>query len=152
MRNLILLLIAVALVVAAALAGAPILERHRRVSEMQALWAALDQARYAADSCKVALSREEEIFVRFDRSVDSLRNAVESYEDPAQGGVPEAKYREYLESFDRYNDLVDDWQIRADSLQVNEVRCRALVETHNSLADSIQTIREGRRDLQEGMP
>jgi hypothetical protein len=152
MKNLILLLLAGASVVVVALAGAPILERHRRVSEMQTLWATLDQARYSADSCKVALAREEETFFRFDRRVDSLRNVVEAYEDPVQGGVPEAEYLEYLKRFDQYNDLVEDWQIRADSLQAEEARCRELVETHNALADSIQTIREERRATQEGMP
>jgi len=144
MRNLILLLLAGLLVVSAALAGAPILERHRRVSEMQALWATLDQARRSADSCKITLAWEEEDFMRFDRGLDSLRRVVESFDDPELGGVPQPDYEEYLERFDRYNDLVREWQGQADTLQAREARCRALVEAHNLLADSIQTIREER--------
>jgi len=150
MRNLIILMVAASLVVVATLAGGPILDRHRRVGEMQAFRAALDQARHLADSCKIALAWEEEAFLRFDRSVDSLRQVVEGYEDPAQGGVPQADYRDYLEDFDRYNDLVEEWQVRADSLKADEARCIALVEAHNALADSIQTLREEWRAPQEG--
>jgi len=131
-----------ALVVLAAMAGGPILERNRRFAEMEALRAALDQARHLADSCKVALAREEEGFLRFDRSVDSLRTVVDAYDDPAEGGVPQAEYRDYLVSFDRYNNLVDEWRARADSLQAREARCRALVEGHNVLGDSIRNLRE----------
>jgi hypothetical protein len=150
MKSVILLVVAGTLVVLAAVAGAPILERHRRVGEMQALWAALDHARSSADSCKVALVREEEDFLRFDRSLDSLRGVVEAYEDPARGGVPEADYLEYLDRFDRYNERVGNWQALADSLQASESRCRALIEAHNELADSIQAIREERSPPQEG--
>jgi hypothetical protein len=149
MRSVLLLIVAGVLVVLGALAGGPILERHRRTGEMRALRTALDQARHSADSCKIALVREEAAFLRFDRGVDSLRNVVDSFEDSDQGGVPQAEYRDYLEKFDQYNDLVEDWQLHADSLQAREARCRALVAAHNSLADSINTLREEWRALRE---
>jgi hypothetical protein len=70
--------------------------------------------------------------------VDSLRNVVDGYEDPDQGGVPQAEYPRYLESFELYNNSVEDWRARADTLQAMEARCRALVEAHNQLSDSIR--------------
>lgn len=139
---------ALAALILAGLAGGRILERSRQVAEMQALRDALDQARFAADSCKTALTWEERGFRRFDRLVDSLRTKMESYEDPARGGVPQAEYNAYLESFERYNDSVSVWQDRADSLRAKEAACRALVEDHNALGDSIrrrqEALREGR--------
>jgi hypothetical protein len=149
MRALFILIAAGSMVVLAALAGGPILERNRRAGEMRALGAALDQARVSADSCKVALEWEEEEFFRFNAAVDSLRDAVGSYEDPTQGGVPEAEYERYLESFDQYNSSVLSWRERADSLQASEDRCRALIEAHNQLGDSIRTLQaEFRRGLE----
>jgi hypothetical protein len=142
MKRIFISLAALTLVVLAGLAGGSILERNRRVAEMQALRVALDQARFSADSCKVALSWEEQGFLRFDRLVDSLRAEVESYEDPTQGGVPQAEYEAYLESFTLYNDSVDAWQGQADRLQAKETACRALVEAHNRLGDSIRRRRE----------
>ena len=142
MKGLTILVAAVALVILVALAGGPILERNRRVGEMEALRSLLDQARVSADSCMVALAREEQDFFRFDRTVDSLRAETESYEDPDQGGVPEAVYEEYLESFDLYNSSVELWQIRVDGLQALEARCRALVGAYNDLRDSVRVREE----------
>jgi hypothetical protein len=121
------------------------MERNRRIAEMQALRAALDQARFSADSCKVALSWEEQGFLAFDRLVDSLRNEVESFEDSDRGGVPHEEYEAYLESFERYNDSVGVWQARADSLRLKEASCRALIEAHNALGDSIRQRQEAIR-------
>ena len=103
-------LAALALVILAGLAGGSILERNRRIAEMQALRASLSEARFSADSCKAALAWEE--------------------------------YDAYMESFTLYNDSVDVWQGRVDSLQLKEAACRALVEAHNNLGDSIRRRRE----------
>ncbi len=143
MKRAMILAAAGALVVLAALAGGPVLERNRRAGEIRALRAALDQARFSADSCKNALAREERAFLRFHQSVDSLRGVVDAFEDPEQGGVPQSEYSEYLESFERYNTSVEDWQGRADTLQSMEARCRELVEAHNRLGDSIRRWQEG---------
>ena len=145
MKRILMVIGALGVVILAGLAGGSILERSRKVAEMQALRAALDQARFSADSCKVALSWEEEGFRAFDRRVDSLRAEMEGYEDPARGGVPQDDYAAYLESFDLYNDSVGAWQARADSLRAKEAACRALVESHNYLGDSIRRRQEEMR-------
>lgn len=145
MKGLVFGTAALSLVVIAGLVGAPILEQNQRRAEMMALRAALDGARISAESCKTILASEQEDFLRFDGRVDSLRSEMESYEDPDQGGVPQASYREYLGTFDRYNTAVESWNQRAESLQASEARCRALVEAHNRLGDSIRRIQDGAR-------
>lgn len=142
MRSALILAAVGILVVLVALAGGPVLERNRRAWEIRGLREALDRARYSADSCKTALAQEQRAFLRFDRAVDSLRNVVDGFEDPGQGGVPQADYSEYLENFELYNTSVENWQRRADTLQLNEARCRALVEAHNRLGDSIRRWQE----------
>lgn len=146
MKGIMILGAAVAFLLLAALVGGPILERNRRAGEMKALRTSLYEARFAADSCKTALVVEEEAFLRFDQEVDSLRSAVEAYEDPERGGVPQADYDAYLESFEIYNSSVERWQNQADTLQAREARCRALVEAHNELGDSIRAIQERWRE------
>ncbi len=139
---MVILAAAASLVVLAALAGSPILERHRRSGEIELLRTALEQSRMAADSCRMVLGWEQEGFLEFNRVVDSLRGQMESFEDPRQGGVPQDVYSEYLESFERYNDSVEVWQARADTLKAKEDRCRALVDAHNQLTDSIRRVQE----------
>jgi len=145
MKRVLFVIGALGVLILAGLAGGSILERNRRVAEMQALRTALDQARFAADSCKMALSWEEQGFLAFDRRIDSLRAEMEGYEDPERGGVPQADYRAYLESFELYNDSVEVWQSRADSLRAMEAACRALVKAHNELGDSIRHKQEEMR-------
>lgn len=146
MKGLLLLIAAGSLVVFAAIASGPVLERNRRAGQIQALRLALDQARYTADSCKISLAREERDFRLFDEAVDSLRSVTDSYEDPQQGGVPQEEYEEYLEVFDLYNTSVEAWQTRADSLQANDARCRIMIEAHNELGDSIRKVQDAWRE------
>lgn len=141
-QRFVLVLTGLSLIIVASIAGGSILERNRRAAEQKALREALDRARISADSCKNTLAYENREFLRFDRVVDSLRTAVEGYEDPEQGGVPQEVYEEYLQTFHAYNDAVKGWQSRADSLQASEARCRTFVEAHNQLADSIRRLQE----------
>jgi hypothetical protein len=142
MKPILVAVLALSLVIGAALLGGPLLERNRRIGELQALRVQLDSARYAVDSCRSALGLEEARFRRFDRLVDSLKTVVDSFDDPSQGGVPQAKYPEYLETFHAYNDSVSLWSERADTLRAHEALCRELVEDHNALADSIGQVRD----------
>ena len=105
---------ALGLLILTGLYGGSILERNRRIAELQGLRVALDQARFSADSCKVALSWEEDGFLAFDRLVDSLRAEVESYEDPDRGGVPHAEYEAYLEAHPIGDYTVDETTADSD--------------------------------------
>lgn len=144
MKRFLIGLTIVALVALAALVGGPVLERNRRVGEMQALQDSLRQARIKADSCKVALTWSQEEFLAFDGFVDSLRSRVDSFEDPDQGGVPQDEYPAYLETFEEYNSAVDAWELLAEDLRAEEATCRGLVEAHNRLGDSIRGVAENR--------
>lgn len=145
MKRILMAAGAIAVIVSVGLAGGTILERNRYIREMELLRMELHEARFSVDSCTMALAFEEQSFLLFDEMVDSLRTQVGSFEDPAQGGVPEARYPEYLEVFEAYNDSVALWQPRADSLHATEAACRGLVERHNALSDSLRGRIEARR-------
>jgi hypothetical protein len=142
MKNLLMVLAALVVLVSAGLAGGTILERNRQARQVELVRQRLQQARYSVDSCRVALAQEEQAFRRFDARVDSLREAMEQLEDPSLGGVPEDDYQEYLSVFDAYNAAIPMWEARVDSLRASEDLCRALVERHNTLSDSILRSRE----------
>ena len=146
MKRTAIFLVAVVLVLLAALAAGPVLERNRRAGELRALRSELQRSRFSADSCRTALAFREEEFRQFDEEIDSLRTVVDGFEDPEQGGVPQDEYSAYLETFDEYNTSVEEWQSLADSLQAHEARCRALIEEHNRLGDSIQQVQESYRN------
>ena len=133
-------LVVLALLVTGALAVGRIVEQSRERARFEAMRERLGELRRDAEDCRLVLAREEDAFRRFARRVDSLRSAVRGYED--DGGVPEEVYEEYLAVFDRYNEAVPRWEARADSLRDFEAECRALVETHNLLADSVRAVLE----------
>jgi len=146
MKHILIGLGALAVIVTAGLAGGSILEQNRFNREMGLLRDALQHARFSVDSCKMYLAQEEQRFLLFDEFVDSLHTQLRSLEDPSQGGVPEARYTEYLEIFERYNDSVAVWENRADALQVSEGVCRDIVLGHNALGDSLRQRLEIRRE------
>ena len=137
---------AFAIVIMVGMAGGSILEQNRFNREMELLREDLLHARFSVDSCRMYLAQEEQRFLMFDEFVDSLHTRLRSFEDPSQGGVPEAQYPEYLEVFDRYNDSVAVWEGRADALQATEAVCREIVEGHNALGDSIKQRLDMRRE------
>jgi hypothetical protein len=145
MKRILMGIAALSVIVTAGLAGGSILERNRLIREIELLRGDLHQTRFSVDSCKMALVYHEQDFLLFDAMVDSLHAEVNAFEDASQGGVPEARYPEYLEVFDLYNDSVAVWQGRADSLQASEATCRVLVERHNSLSDSLRGRLQARR-------
>jgi hypothetical protein len=142
MKRILIVGCALVLAVSAAFAARVVGERDRQVDELEALGVALELARAAVDSCGAALGLERDEFLRFDQKVDSLRAITDGYVDLEQGGVPQAEYHDYLVTFETYNDSVDAWQPRADSLRAREARCRALIGYYNELGDSIQKRRE----------
>ena len=59
------------------------------------------------------------------------------------GAVPAGRYDEYLEVFESYNDSVAAWEVRSERLLSAESACRAVIDEHNALTDSIQAVLEG---------
>lgn len=98
----------------------------------------LHELRAAADSCQASIEGDAARFQAFDAHVDSLRERVRELEGRDRRGVPADSYAMYLEVFDEYNDSVDGWSNRADTVQTRWERCRMLTEAHNLLADSLR--------------
>lgn len=105
-------------------------------ARLEALRGDLREARAAADSCRAALDREEASLLAGDARLDSLRTEIERYESLDPRGVPAAEYDAYIAAFDAYNASIPDRKNAAARLQANWVRCRAITETHNEMADS----------------
>lgn len=137
-----LLLAAAAVVLLALLGGRRIVEHRGQVQELERLRSGLADLRADAEACQLAVRREEQSFARYRAEVDSLRREVREFEAMDERGVPAEAYEEYLEVFDDYNEAVPLWEERADTLRARELACRALVERHNALADSLQAFVE----------
>lgn len=97
------------------------------------------EAKLSAEECTRTLAVSEAAFADLDTRVDSLRDVTAVFESLDPAGVPAARYEEYLGSVDRYNAAVADWEDSADSLRANETRCRATVQSYNTLVDSVRT-------------
>jgi hypothetical protein len=139
-----LLLGLLALAVVASLAGSiwTLVDRNRTRQEIVDLRDRVARARISADSCTNTLAYDQMLFQRFDHVVDSLRGEVRALEELDPRGVPEERYDEYMERFQGYNDSVAAWERRADGLRASDAACRALIERHNGLSDSVRGVLE----------
>ena len=109
MKRPLLLVSTVAVAILGSITAKTVIDQDRRVDQLDALRATLEEARSAIDSCRNALALQQEDFLRLDGVVDSLRTAMNGFEDSALGGVPEVVYPEYLQTFELYYDSVDAW-------------------------------------------
>jgi len=118
-------------------------EQRRLTDEINRLRDDLYRARVSADRCRNSLSGSEAALHTLTTTIDSLRARVDSFEALGGGNVPAARYDEYLSVFDAYNDSVASWEVRTERLRSAEAACRAVIEEHNALSDSIQAVLEG---------
>jgi hypothetical protein len=146
MQRILMGVAALIAIISAGMAGSSVLERNRNLREIELLRGSIQAARFSADSCRMSLAYQEQELILFDERLDSLRARVQSYESVAQGGVMEEEYPEYLGLFQAYNDSVAAWQPRAEALQASDQACRALIEGHNTLSDSLRRRLEARRN------
>lgn len=138
--------VAVAVVAVLYFGGKEITERQRTFDEITALRGRLYEARRASVTCGRELDAREQAFRRLDAAVDSLRDQVRAFESLDERGVPKPEYEAYIETFDGYNDSVEAWEARAESLRTAEEACRDVIEAHNALRDSLE-----RRLAEEGI-
>lgn len=115
-------------------------ERQRITNEVNGLRDQLYRARVTSDRCRSSLNTSESSLQTLRITIDSLRSRVDSFEALGNGQVPAAKYDEYLEIFDSYNDSVSAWGTRSERLLTAEASCRNSIEEHNTLTDSIQAV------------
>lgn len=121
------------------------LANQRTLEAIESLRGDVMAARAGADRCASDLALAESVFRQKNAEVDSLRRAVDTAEEPLPGGgrgVPAEGYDDYLETFDRYNAAVAEWDEQAEDLREREGACRELVERHNLLADSLRRVLE----------
>lgn len=116
-----------------------IVERQQTVAEINRLREDLYRTRLAADRCRGSLQTSEVALRNLRTTIDSLRVEVGDYET-ASGQVPQTLYEEYLGVFDEYNDSVQVWEGRERRLRSAEASCRATIERHNAISDSLQTV------------
>lgn len=116
-----------------------IVERQQTVAEINRLREDLYRNRLAADRCRGSLQTSEAALRALRTTIDSLRVEVGDYET-ASGQVPQALYEEYLGVFEEYNDSVQVWEGRERRLRSAEASCRATIERHNALSDTLQSI------------
>ena len=116
------------------------MDQRRTTAEINELRDELYRARVASDRCRNALTGSESSLQVLTTTIDSLRSRVDSFEALGGGNVPAERYDEYLEIFDSYNDSVAVWEVRSERLLTSEASCRAVIEEHNMLSDSIQSV------------
>jgi len=117
-----------------------LLERQRITTEVNRLRGDLFQARAASERCRGALENSETGLRAFDQVIAQLRAEVDSFEALDPRGVPEDRYQEYMVSFENYNDSVAAWEARAGRLRTSEAACRATIERHNALSDTLRAV------------
>jgi hypothetical protein len=118
-------------------------EQRRLTDEINRLRDDLYRARVTADRCRNSLVGSEAALQSLTVAIDSLRIRVDSFEALGGGNVPARVYDDYLGVFEAYNDSVASWEVRSERLLAAESACRAVIEEHNALSDSIQSLLQG---------
>lgn len=119
------------------------MDQRRTAEEIERLRDGLYRARVSADRCRSSLATSEASLQDLTLTIDSLRGQVDSFEALGGGRVPSERYEEYLEVFESYNDSVAVWEVRSERLLGAEASCRAVIDQHNALRDTIQSMLEG---------
>lgn len=117
-----------------------IVDRQRTADRINEFREELYRARVSADRCRGSLQTSEASLLSLRSTIDSLRVRVDSFETLDTRGVPAERYEEYLGTFDQYNDSVEVWEGRERRLRTADSACRATIERHNALTDSLQRI------------
>ena len=119
--------------------GQRILEQQRTTREVTRLRDELYRARVTAERCQQSNAASEGALQAFDARLDSMRTAVEGYEQ-SEGRVAASRYDEYIERFERYNDSVEVWEAQERALRAADQACREVILEHNELSDSLQSV------------
>lgn len=105
----------------------------------------LQVLRAGADSCRKTLERGQADLHAYNARIDSLRGRVHDLESHDPRGVPADSYAVYIGVVEQYNDSVDAWDPRVESLQEELESCRELTEAHNQAARTLRRLLVERR-------
>jgi hypothetical protein len=119
------------------------LRNQRVLDQVEALGAEVQAARAAADGCVNDLAMAESLFRQTQADADSLKAQVEAAEQPLPGGgrgVDAQAYETYMADVGDYNAAVERWEAQGEEVEARDQECRALVERHNLLLDSLRAL------------
>ena len=119
-----------------------LVEHKRLTDEVTRLRDELYRARVAADRCRSSLVTSESALSTLTATIDSMKTRIDSFEALGHGRVPAPKYDEYLDLFESYNDSVGAWSVRSERLLAAESACRDVIDHHNAISDTIQSVLE----------
>lgn len=105
---------------------------NSRRAQAEELRDSVREARAQLNACLDELDTKDRRFQSHQRVTAFLRERVDELEALDERGVPQERYDEYLDVFDRYNEAVPEWERLGDSLQVISSTCRAVAEEHNT--------------------
>jgi len=117
-----------------------ILEQQRTEDHINSLREEIYRGRVASDRCRGSLQTSQAALLELGVAIDSLKRVVDDYETVPGRGVPAQNYDAYMSVFDEYNDSVGVWDGREKRLRTAERACRATIEAHNVLTDSLQAV------------
>ena len=89
------------------------------------------EARVDLNQCLDRMDAKERRFRSHERVTNFLRERVDELESLDERGVPRARYDEYMDVFERYNEAVPEWERLGDSLRTLSATCRAVAREHN---------------------
>jgi chromosome segregation ATPase len=124
------------------MAGASALSR---VSQANSAAAVAEELRVelleVRNQLQVCLATQDRVELRFQtltRDTERLRAELDELESLDPRGVPAARYTEYMQRVETFNESVPEWERQAEELRTLSARCRELIEVHNVRADSLQ--------------
>jgi len=124
--------------VAGASAISRVTQASSNVAIAEELRGELREIRGQLELCRATQDRVELRFQTLTQDTERLREELDILEALDPRGVPAARYPEYMQRVEAFNEAVPEWERQAEELQAQSARCRQLAEFHNERADSLQ--------------
>jgi len=100
----------------------------------------LRERRFAVNSCLSEMGADElAVEIRL-ADTESLRSRITALESLDPRGVPADSFPLYSELVDRFNAAVAAWDTLGTEARSSRDECRAFVQAHNSLSDSLRAL------------
>ncbi len=126
--------------------------REARDSPLRQAEVVRDEVREARAEWELCLDSLEVVERRFRtraQASEALQARIRRLEGMDPRGVPADSYEVYLETVDRFNAGVPEWERELEALRARESVCQSLLESRNELADSLRGLLEEAGYLQD---
>ncbi len=94
------------------------------------------------ERCLDEMEELERAFQMQERTTETLRARIEDFEAMDDSGVPGDQYDAYLETVDRFNESLPEWERLGEEYRETAERCRGMARMHNAQVDSLGTFLE----------